>query len=563
MTLRTLVLAALALPLFHCASDADGLVDDPEARSVFESLDAGVAPMPLPMDFAVPTMVRGTTVVVPITGAPPNRTTVLVASGQFGGPPACPPQLGGDCLLIPNPFVVLGQGRTDAAGTFDFVLNVPSVLPLSRVQFQAIAIDQGTVYATRADFANVVDIAAEVCNDRSDNDGNGLYDCADPACASNSVCGVLGPENSGAACTDGIDNDGDGFADCADFSCRFDLLLDDICGVSENTNFECLDGADQDGNGFVDCADFGCQHDKNPNTSVCIDVEDQFELACNDGLDNDGDGSADCDDLGCFESFACGGYGFFENDALACSDGVDNDGNLLIDCDDPACGAAPTCLAAPEDTDLACSDTLDNDLDGLVDCFDPDCATTVPCSVPTTDEITVNEFLADPGPDPVLGDANCDGVRDGGDDEFVELTNYGTAPVSLAGVTIADQTRVRHAFGPGESIPPGGVYVVFGGGTPTFDGTSTNPSPVCAALPPNVQIATATGGSFGLNNTGDTLFLARNGVDFEITDFGAAANADQSLTRDVDGDPTSAFGQHGTTGVGPQSPGRRADLTDF
>ena len=37
---------------------------------------------------------------------------------------------------------------------------------------------------------NNVTPPVEICNDASDNDGNGLTDCADPACAQDPGCGV-------------------------------------------------------------------------------------------------------------------------------------------------------------------------------------------------------------------------------------------------------------------------------------------------------------------------------------------------------------------------------------
>ncbi len=54
------------------------------------------------------------------------------------------------------------------------------------------------------------------CNDTEDNDGDGLVDGADPACAA----GALNIENP--QCSDGVDNDGDGNVDGADNNCADD-----------------------------------------------------------------------------------------------------------------------------------------------------------------------------------------------------------------------------------------------------------------------------------------------------------------------------------------------------
>ncbi|WP_138433850.1 S8/S53 family peptidase [Winogradskyella algicola] len=86
----------------------------------------------------------------------------------------------------------------------------------------------------------------EICNDSTDNDGDGLTDCEDPDCNDNANCEEI--------CNDGIDNDGDGFIDCSDLDCEDfpDCLIE-----------RCIDGVDNDGDGLVDCDDPDC--DDNPN----------------------------------------------------------------------------------------------------------------------------------------------------------------------------------------------------------------------------------------------------------------------------------------------------------
>ena len=103
--------------------------------------------------------------------------------------------------------------------------------------------------------------------------------------------------------------------------------------------------------------------------------------------------------------------------------------------------------------------------------------------------ILINEVLADPSA--LFGDANGDGVISTTQDEFVELVNTGSNPVSLASWTLSDLTGIRHTFSLASSIPSFGFFVVFGGGSPS-------------GFP---DVAVASAGTLGLNNTGDTITL--------------------------------------------------------
>jgi lamin tail-like protein len=107
--------------------------------------------------------------------------------------------------------------------------------------------------------------------------------------------------------------------------------------------------------------------------------------------------------------------------------------------------------------------------------------------------LVITEILADP-PAGSGGDANRDGVRDPGDDEFVELVNRGPKPVCLTGWTLGDATSPhRHIFPLGPALAPGQFLIVFGGGVPTgrFAGAQ-------------VQWAAA---GLSLQNAGDVLTL--------------------------------------------------------
>jgi hypothetical protein len=162
-------------------------------------------------------------------------------------------------------------------------------------------------------------VGDELCGNGIDDDGNGLIDCADDACAS--IC----PE----ICGDSLDNDSDGLADCEDADC--DGSCTEACG----------DGRDNDGDGLIDCADQDC------SVPECPEI-------CTDGRDNDGDGASDCSDLDCNDP-SC---------TELCTDARDNDGDGAVDCDDPDCDGD-----CPEN----CEDARDNDGDGLIDCSDPQC----------------------------------------------------------------------------------------------------------------------------------------------------------------------------------------------
>jgi hypothetical protein len=180
-----------------------------------------------------------------------------------------------------------------------------------------------------------------------------------------------------------------------------------------------------------------------------------------------------------------------------------------------------------------------------------DGACPVPAPSPEVGDLVINEFLADPPADEP-GDANCDGTRDGSDDEFVEIVNTRDETLSLTGVTITDDDggtpRERYTFGPGIEIAAGGAVVVFGGGTPS-----------CESF---VDGTVFTAGSFGLNNGGDIVGLYLGDVELDSHAYGAEGGEDQSLTRSPD--VTGDFVSHTTAAEGVlYSPGTRADGTAF
>ena len=131
----------------------------------------------------------------------------------------------------------------------------------------------------------------EICDDDTDNDGDGYVDCDDWDCDDDPACGGSSGGGEGdEICDDDTDNDGDGYIDCDDWDCDDDPA----CGSSGGGEDEvCDDGEDNDGDSYIDCVDFDCTYD-----AAC--AED-----CTDGVDNDGDGYLDCDDWYCTEDPAC------------------------------------------------------------------------------------------------------------------------------------------------------------------------------------------------------------------------------------------------------------------
>jgi hypothetical protein len=162
--------------------------------------------------------------------------------------------------------------------------------------------------------------------------------------------------------------------------------------------------------------------------------------------------------------------------------------------------------------------------------------------------VAVNEVLADP---PAGVDVNGDGNASVTEDEFVELLNLSSTEVDLGGWTLADGFGVRHTFPADTIIPAGCGIVVFSGGTPAGDfGAMT--------------VQTASTGSLGLSNGGDTITLESPTEVVAALTWDAEGGNDQSLTRSPD--ITGAFVQHATAAESDGrafSPGTRVSGMTF
>ena len=179
-------------------------------------------------------------------------------------------------------------------------------------------------------------------------------------------------------------------------------------------------------------------------------------------------------------------------------------------------------------------------------------ASTPGAAPPVSTDWVINEIHADPASG-AAGDANGDGVRDGSRDEFVEILNNSGAATDISGWTLSDGFSVRHTFPAGSIVDDGCSIVIFGGGSPTGAfGLSA--------------VQTASGGSLGLNNTGDTVTFNNGFVDVATAGYGGEGGDNQSLTRDPDGDSASLLVKHSlatTSGGTLFSPGTKADGTQF
>ena len=168
--------------------------------------------------------------------------------------------------------------------------------------------------------------------------------------------------------------------------------------------------------------------------------------------------------------------------------------------------------------------------------------------VPAQASLVINEVLADPDMDAVLGDANRDGRRDSYDDEFVELVNAANADLGIAGWTVHDGVARRFTF-PMETVVPAGASVtLFGGGSPT-------------GIPGLVFVSDA---GLGLNNSGDTVTIlddAEQLVDF--FSYGAEGGQNQSLTRSPDVIGCFVLHSDAAPDAALFSPGSRTDGTPF
>ena len=178
-------------------------------------------------------------------------------------------------------------------------------------------------------------------------------------------------------------------------------------------------------------------------------------------------------------------------------------------------------------------------------------------TTPSTN-LVINEVLYDPSGTLVTdldGDANGDGARDTFDDEFIEFVNNATTSLDISGYEIFDATALgnddpRHVVPAGTVLPAGGVYVVFGGGSPAAGGFG------------NAMVDTASSSSLNLTNGGEVITIkdAQDNVIIvlDTATFNVNFADNQSVTRSPE--ITGDFVLHTTAAANALfSPGTAAD----
>jgi len=167
--------------------------------------------------------------------------------------------------------------------------------------------------------------------------------------------------------------------------------------------------------------------------------------------------------------------------------------------------------------------------------------------------VVINEIHADPD-NSLAGDANGDGVRDGSEDEFLEIVNVSGGPLDLTDWTIfegSSDVSPRHTFPLGTILEDGCAVVVFGGGS-------------LAQLGGGAYFQVSSESDLGLNNSNETVEIRDSLGQIQANvSYGNAGN-NESINLDPDLTGTSYADHSSITGaVGLSSPGTEVDGTEF
>ena len=359
-----------------------------------------------------------------------------------------------------------------------------------------------------------------------------VIDCSGKSCGEDGCGGQCGACDEGMACMDG--QCGTCEPSCTDKTCGDDGCGGD-CGTCDE-GFGCIDG--QCETCEASCTDKVCGSDGcGGSCGECVDG-----VSCIEGLCVK-DCVPECTDKVCGND-GCGG---------ACGECGDEEACVAGKC---VGGCLPTCIGKACGDD-GCGGDCGMCGSGTI-CVDFLCE----ALPPMMGAVIINEVLADPA-NKKAGDANCDGTRDGSEDEFVEIVNHSEGMMDLTGATLADEVEVRHTFADGTVLMPGDVIVVFGGGEPKFDGTGEGSW--CGALPDSVTVVTASTGELGINNDGDKMTLtAMSGMKLSTATLAKELTGkDQSVV--LWPELTGKWTKHGDVegSVGAHSPGTRVDGSAF
>ncbi len=164
----------------------------------------------------------------------------------------------------------------------------------------------------------------ERCDDRADDDCDGLLDCDDPDCEGAPACPIACTPSAPreVRCRDGRDDDCDGLVDCLDVDCTEDPACASACVPSAPREVQCRDGRDDDCDGRVDCRDADCASDPACRGGCVPTAHNEIGVgACTNRIDDDCDGRADCDDPDCRPLGAM----------AECCNGVDDNGDGNVD----------------------------------------------------------------------------------------------------------------------------------------------------------------------------------------------------------------------------------------
>jgi len=310
----------------------------------------------------------------------------------------------------------------------------------------------------------------------------------------------------GERCDNRLDDDGDSMTDCADAEC--------LVACNQES---CLGAGDEDNDGWTDCADADCAA-----TPACR----RTELCGDQGGDNDGDGLDNCQDPDCCVEAACSTSSACVDED--CTNQQDDDFDGAVDCADADCaagcatlhvtwsvtrdGAPATCAQVGADTVAIALDSPGGaDLARALPCADGEVRWLVPATTyamtsalvrpgpatiatagPTGVTLTPGGTTAAPvtlalvtAPPTAVGIARV--YHHGGDTtdayahDFVELFNRSHAPVDLAAYSlqVRSQSTTWTAIPlAGATLPPGGFALVqLGRATPGATPTVPLPTP--------------------------------------------------------------------------------------